>query len=297
MKLQKTIFSFVLSAALFTSCIDEDLSVCGGDVVLRFDYPYNGFVDFNSRVRRVNVGIYGADGVLVERRQLETEDLEAFRGMKTNLPVGDYTAVCWGNAYDNTTIDWDKQRVYHPHLTEANTPIMSDDDLTYGATKFSVTTQEGTDTVHFEPAHIKFEIAVKDMPNVTASTTKGELPYYINIDGLHNEVYDFDMNLVQDDDRTYLPDPVEFPVVGTMIMYPNIHRTTNQNPITINLIQKSTRVTVKSVSLEDFIAENPEYTIVPKKELTIKITFDFDKEAQVTVYPVAWNKVDVLPIQ
>jgi hypothetical protein len=256
-------------------------------------------VDFSDRVSRVDIGIYGADGELVSNMQMEKNSLDAFQGVKTNLPEGKYTAVCWGNAYANTYIDQANQQVRHPDLLNPNAQIATDDSLTYGRVNFEVVYGNHNEaTVHFEPAVIHFEIAVIGAPTHTDGTLDEANAPYIRLGNLETEIYDFEMKDIDTEPRTFYPAVQSFNTANrVMVMRTAVHRMDNDNPVAIDLIENHTTQTLlKQVILKDFIADNPEYSIVAQKELTIYITYEMGLSADVAVYPKPWQNITVSPV-
>jgi hypothetical protein len=315
MKLLRTIYSFILLSALLTGCnIYDDQADCAGSVVLRFDYPYNGSqATFLNRVSRVNVGIYGMDGTLVERRQIDQDALEDFQGMTLNLPVGDYKAVFWGNAYDNTNISWADQRVFNTRLYDANPRISSDDNLTYSQLDFSVSTNADSIPVHFEPAFVEIQIAVIDqdgslLPDLDqdAAPIDNKLMPYTNVKYLSDEVYDFSMKNCDTEKREFYPQWMvqrsggktrAGATIWTASTY--VHRMSNDNPVVVSLLDNATdNNTLNSTSLKDYITDHPDYAIVPQKEQTIYISYVLEKKGDdvaVTLKPMPWWEITVIP--
>ncbi|MDR0893219.1 MAG: FimB/Mfa2 family fimbrial subunit [Mediterranea sp.] len=298
MNLHKAIFSWVLfSIVLLSSCIDESLDGCYGEVTLRFDYPYNPGVGFSDRVSRVNIGIYGAAGEQVGTMQIEKNSLNAFQGFKTRLPEGEYTAICWGNAYANTYIDQTGKQVRHPDLLNPDAQIATDDSLAYGRVDFEVVYGDDNEaTVHFEPAVIYLEIAVVGVPVHPDGTLDEAHAPYICLDNLETEIYDFDMNDADTERRTFYPAMQAFDAGNRlMVMRTAVHRMNNDNPVVVDLMSNHTTSTLlKRVALKDLIADNPAYSIVAQKELTIYITYVMGISADVIVHPKPWQ---VLPVQ
>ncbi|GAE84231.1 FimB/Mfa2 family fimbrial subunit [Bacteroides reticulotermitis] len=313
MKLQKTKFHyFLLFWVLMTGCINENLSECGEVVMWYFDYPYNS-ASFQDRIERVNVGIYSTDGILVESRQIEKDSLEAFRrqqgmpGMKVTLPLGEYTAVFWGNAHVKTKLDgWNNRnqgRVYHPDLGSITNYVDSDDSLYYAQQeRFELKENTGPVKyiVHFEPGHINFEISVLGLKNLAVTPAPGTIPY-IRMDRLDCETYDFNMNPVPAGEFTFYPSSKGYDAVRDLLTFcTKVHRMGNDNPVTISLIDQITDSALQSIILKEYIIRYAQYKIIPQKELTIYITFEIKKknvaDVEIIIHPLPWNKVNVSPI-
>jgi hypothetical protein len=230
-----------------------------------------------DRTDRVNVGIYNEQDVLVKTLQVERAALEAMQSVPvTGLTVGSsYTAVCWGNAFAETHIDWKKQLVQHPDLTNESVLIPTDDALTYGRQDFTVHELHNDTTVHFEPAVIHFEIAVMGLSS-TAVIDRNEQPY-VRISGLETEIYDFWMQDVDDEHRTFYPTWSEQPADGVLTLRTAVHRMANTNNVHVELMDNFvTNRRMTRVELTDYITQYPQYTVNDQKELTIYITINLN---------------------
>jgi hypothetical protein len=284
-----------------TACINEEVSMCYGDMTLHFDYPYNGNrVTFLDRTYRVDVGIYNEQDVLVKKLQVERNALEAEQGVTvSDLPVGcSYTAVCWGNAFSETHINWDKELVYNPDLMDG-TQVTTDDALTSGRQQFVINELHNDTTVHFEPAVVNFEISVMGL-STTATDVRAEQPY-IRISGLETEIYNFRMEDADAEQHTFYPAWSEQPADGVLTLHTSVHRMENANNVHVELINSVSNEQMMRVALTDYIEQHPQYTVHDHKELTIYITFKLDDDptdpgGSITIYPVAWHQVDISPI-
>jgi hypothetical protein len=309
MNLQKTISLLIASFAwLFTGCIDDDLSHCdsptSADVVLCFDYPGNEPATFPDRISRVNIGIYGGDGILVESKQIEKESLDSLQGAQFNLPYGDYTAICWGNVYTRTNLEGfspnafiNDENVYHHDIFKKSvTAIVDDDSLFYGKSTFRVPSGKSMpDIINFVPAHINFEISVLRLKNLgIASLTDDAIPY-IRLNNL-SEVYGADMNDLNSDKVSFYPAGVINTINDLLITRTTVHRLANDSPVTIDLVENRTSDKIlKRILLNQFLIENPQYAIIPGKERTIYLTFYIGDDVSITIYPYPWNKIPVTP--
>ncbi|MDR0893884.1 MAG: FimB/Mfa2 family fimbrial subunit [Prevotellaceae bacterium] len=334
MNLLKTIFAFGLLSVAFTGCdqIDEDLTACEGEAVIHFDYPYNGQMNyFLDHIDNVKAYIFKVEnGVLVEDRFIPRDSLEAFQGMKVNLPVGEYKAVFWGDAEEHTTIDWHRQLTYNPLLfdekAETDQTIHTDDDLDYSQITFQVVRTPDpnkVDTAHFEPAYIKFFIDVMMPQGLSADYIPA-----IAIGNLNTEIYDFNMqpSNANDDDYTFYPthtlEPNHNTARRTRVTVPATpeeggyelketekgmiyvlatstltHRLANDNPVKIKLYKNSAMSgnPIQTLNLSEFMAQHNIY-IEPKKECTISITFVIGLNGEITIQALPWEKVGVDPI-
>jgi len=99
MKLLKIVPLVIL--LLLTGCVDENTDHCPPTMMASLTFSY---LDFPEHIHRVNVGIFDKDGKFVESKLVDSQDLEKFQGVYLDLPAGEYTAVCWGNAFENTHI-------------------------------------------------------------------------------------------------------------------------------------------------------------------------------------------------
>ncbi|MDR0962608.1 MAG: FimB/Mfa2 family fimbrial subunit [Mediterranea sp.] len=326
MKLLRTIYSFILMSTFLVGCnIDDDLADCpappaDGEVILRFDYPYNGSkATFLNRISRVNVGIYRMDGTLVESRQIDKDslvvdsitdpfgDVTYYPGMKTRLPMGNYRATFWGNAYDKTKIDWEVREVYNSHLFDEQVRIASDDSLTYANVQIEVVADTNRALVHFEPAHINLEVAVIDdagvFPEMSSVTRTDEIPF-VSINHLPGEVYDFDMKDIDTAERNFYPtwEPQIEPQARARRIFvsrTSVHRMDNDNPVVINLVDNTKQDHILATTvLKDYINDHPDFRIESQKEITIYVTYQLKKEGQdvvVTVSPLPWKELVVTP--
>jgi hypothetical protein len=310
MNLQKTISLFIASFAwLFTGCVDEDLSDCdiptGADVILYFDYPDNAPATFPDRISRVNIGIYGDDGILVESKQIEKESLDSLQGVRFNLPYGDYTAICWGNAYAKTRIEgfspkapMNDEKIYHPDIfKKLVTAIAADDSLFYGKlSTFHVPSDQLTpDIIHFVPAHINFEISALRLKNLTLPSLTDDVIPFIRLNNL-NEVYDADMNDINPDRVSFYPTGMIDTINDLLLTRTTVHRLANDSQVSIDLVENRTSDKIlKTIQLSQFLIENPQYAIIPGKERTIYLTFYIGNDADITINPNPRNKIPVIP--
>jgi hypothetical protein len=306
---------------LCTACIDEDNSDCPpneAEVTLLFNYYFSpgGPNRFLERVTKVNVGIYNEEGVRVYRQQIDRDSLEVFQGMKLKLPLGHYEAFCWGNKYENTEIDWDNGLVYHTDFYKPDVNLRTYDNLTYGYLSFDVTHGENRYYIDSEPAFLDFEIAVMNaslvLPDGIYSDAKGNkettIPVdenmmpYIRMSHLNTEVYDFYMNDKDNGEETNLyPIGTYNPSADVLVYKTHTHRLENDNPVKIELVKSNaTKEVLEQTLLKEYIQRHPEYTIQPKTEETIYITYQLYKTdhntIEVKVWPIQWGRVDVIPI-
>jgi hypothetical protein len=292
------------------------MSECYGDVVLHFDYPYNGSrITFLDRTDRVNVGIYNEEEELVKNIQIERESLIVNQGVTLHDLRAEctYTAVCWGNAFDQTHINWDARQVHHPDLHDDATAVETNDPLTYGRLTFTVHQGINADTVHFEPAVINFEISAMGLQNNNLLRSNSQP--YIRMSGLETEVYDFNMTDTDPEQRTFYPTWDAPTTAGVLTLRTAVHRMDNDNNVVIDLMNDNVNNRVLNrIALKDYIAQYPQYTIKNQKELTIYITYklntdptepmapnpidptDPNFDGSITIYPKAWQLVEVTPI-
>lgn len=297
MNLLKTLCLFVLSAALFLSgCVGEDMSDCPPDnnLTLLFQYP-----NFPDRISRVNVAIYDEDDMLVETRQVEKSELDILQGIRLNLPTGNYKAVCWGNAFNDTQIEGfiagdklDLHEVAHPgYFTPARIP--TNDALYYGIHTFTIIKNtETTETVDFTPAHISLVIQIEGLQSLTEGAPAADLPY-IKVNNLV-PAYDYKM-VTHGDLTTYYPTMTLISGKDLGESQLDVLRFGEKNPITIDVIENnSTNTILHTVNLEDFIAAN-NIKIEDGKEIIIPILISFFGEVYVTLIE-DWEEQPVNPI-
>lgn len=285
MKLLKILSLLTLSVSIFlTGCIYDDQEDCPpyNNLSLMFIYP-----NFDEHINRVTVGIYDAENQLAKSIQVEKNSLETFKGVQLHLPSGDYTAVCWGNAFSNTQINGlipgdnlSMHRVAHPGYF-SSTPIPTNDSLYYGTHHFTIDQNKSTEEpVIFTPAYIRLIIQVKGLSVMATAASSSDYPY-IRINNLVPS-YNYEM-LAQGDLTTYYPAMTVDVVNRVAEMTCDILRFENENPITIDVVEnKRTNSLLHSIDLKSFMRSHS-INIVAGKEIVIPILITFDKNVNVTL--------------
>lgn len=281
---------FLLLLLLLAGCIGEDTDDCPETRYrLYFSYPA-----FSERISCVNVGVFDSCGVCVESFCVEKEALASFQGADLSLPAGNYTAVCWGNALDNTELyglsvgcSPDEVEVCHPNLGTGR-PIQTNDPLYYGKQPLTIDYSSAlTDTIYFRPAHIGLEVYVRGLsadqltepfthPLVAIDNTRAAFgadmqclgkftDYYPSVacDGTHNSAY------------------------ASL----NVLRFTTSDDLRLVLNDTRTGAKRYSLSLSSFILRNG-IEIREDNEVLIPIYIDIiNKAIQITVKP--WTDIPV----
>ena len=131
---------FVLTTVmlLMTGCIRENMDDCKGKVTLRFRYVGDGTTDiFAEKIDKVTMYVYSAaDGSLAGVFEYDEKALDAYQGANIELYPGNYQIVCWGNAFENSTIH-EGDRIAAPGHFD-NTEIDTNDPLYYGTTDIAI---------------------------------------------------------------------------------------------------------------------------------------------------------------
>ncbi|GAB6010399.1 FimB/Mfa2 family fimbrial subunit, partial [Dysgonomonas reticulitermitis] len=195
---------------VLAGCIDEDLDYCPeiteNNLILKFVHTDGAGADiFPGNIHRTEVFVFDVNGYFVQHQSVEKEALSVFAGTELNLAAGTYRIVCWGNAYDKTTLDnLSAGSLFSDAFAGFGIPdasgIATGGDPLYYAPRalspsqsFIVTVPEqGVETavVDFCSAHIKIEIYIKGFGDIS---DQGEplLPL-VELTDL-SAGYDFDM--------------------------------------------------------------------------------------------------------
>lgn len=276
---------------LASSCIREDMSKCREceGIILNFDYP-----SFSQKIDKVNIGIFGENGILVESRQIDKDALVAFQGIKLGLEAGSYTAICWGNAFENTQIKGfgvdaklTDVEVFNPFCRTSST-VHSCDSLFYGKHTFTIpSNRKYTGTVNFVPAHIRFMICIKGLD------TERYAPY-IRISRLMSS-YDSEMRTFGEY-TDYHPSMRSNNDSKQWNTRSDVLRFDYENPISVDLIDPAGNDNIlASVNINSFVKEN-NISLEKNKEVTIPIVFTFeDEDMSITPKIEIWDENIVVP--
>jgi hypothetical protein len=262
--------------------------------LLEIEYP-----DFSSRIQGVRVGIFDSSGNFVMEKTVRGE-----HSVPLYLDAGSYTAVCWGNALDNTRIDGfsegqtiDRVRVYHPAYTgslsyAAPDVITTNDSLYYGRISFvKIQNRDLRETVNFKPAHVRLVITLAGLSNTQTGTLPQDYPI-VRVNNL-KAVYDQNMNTLGDN-TTYFPQ-VEVDVSKqTATARCDVLRFTDDNPIVIEAIKSAGDNTLLCrVGLKEFMKENS-ISIIDGREVLIPLKITFSG-GNVSVTLEGWEGADTGP--
>lgn len=301
MKLLKRLSLPVLCACLIlTGCIGDDLSGCPPDnnLHLAFSYP-----NFPERISCVTVSIYdNATGCLLsENRLVGKDELDVFQGISLRLAAGSYTAVCWGNALENTRINgcstgdnFSSHEVGHPRCFTSDS-IPTNDALYYGIHSFTIheNTPE-TQTVAFSPAHIRLIVQAQGLSSTAQGQPAAGYPY-IRVNNLF-PTYDYRMVTHGNPTAYYPPITVD---TGELLAQAGLDvlRFEAVNPITVDVVENNTTHTVlHSLNLQSFIAAN-NIDVSPGREVVIPILITFNGQSVTTVTVIEdWGERPVDPI-
>lgn len=294
MKLLKALPVFIISIFL-SGCIGDNMDDCPplNNVILHFDYP-----SFPDRINRVNVGIFDKDGAHVLDQQIDKENLNSFQGTYLTLNTGEYTAICWGNAFEDTRITCFNPNSFihdgiisHPNYGTA-LQIPTHDSLYYGKHNFMVTSRDRVEhTVYFKPSHIKIHVYVKGLAALSTDLLPAQYPV-VRINNL-DPTCNFDMQTAGTG-TTYYPDVNIDSTEKTAIARCNTLRFENDNPITIELLDNAIGNNILcTVELSKFMKDNS-ITVQEGEELTIPILILF-KNGNVTIELLKWEEVPVEP--
>lgn len=300
MKLQQIISLVVLSVSiLLNSCIHENISDCPQEesVRLSFNYP-----NFDEHINQVRVLIYNESGLVVQEHEVKKESLSHFAGIGLNLLPGNYKALCWANAQENTQIKGSDKKshlsalqVAHPSYFGAQETYQTNDPLYYGSQNFSVLNNTSNQaTVTFKPAYIRLVIEVLGLTLPNLPEDMSQYPY-IRVNNLA-PAYDYTMT-PQGSLTTYHP-PLVFNSQQKKIQsICNVLRFKQKNPITIELINNTTPNSVlHRLSLEEFIQQE-NITISSDQEITIPIRITFNSNGVITVVVIQnWQNTPSITI-
>ena len=273
MKISRIIESLLLlPVLLLTSCINENYDDC--PLILHFSYD-----NFPSHINSVNVSLFDASGIVVENRQIDKAALLNSQSAAFSLPVGVYTAVCWGNAFDNTKIalsSLTESRVSHPDYN-TDALIATEDSLYFGRVD-GIAIREGfraEETVSFVPAHITINVTVNGLSDAK-----------IMVSNL-NELYDFTQTAISPIKSTFYPVCVTSGNVTTATT--DVYRFSNDTPIVVDVISDSSIRT--SIALDEYINSHPTLVLEDGKECTIDLVLGFSTDHKVTVTVNGWEGI------
>lgn len=312
--LNKKLLTCICMSLFLSGCVLDELHDCPGhqdepvppDPVeetrqsLYFRYTGDGDTDLlTEKITNVDIYIFDSEERLVETMEADAETLRDRHGISLNLPAGDYTVVCLGNAgkrtqvSDLTTRDLHMMFFAHPgYFLDDEVMLTGNDPLYHGDLQMKV--EEGKelrDTVDFNSSHLKVYVEVKGY----GTTEHGENGEALDIQ-LHNmpcRVF-FD-NRICPQKRTYHP---EVERDGTQDMYVGklcTFRLDGNHPAEIGLYSTAGAEPFYTVDVADFLLDHPEIDITRQEaELPIRIEFR-EKDVDVTITVPKWEIQDVYP--
>lgn len=290
------IVALLLFVIHFNGCISEDCHTCPTEqnVALKFEYP-----NFPDHITRVNVGIFDQDGVFITSMQVNKSELDQFQGVILPLQPGKYTAVCWGNAFDQTQIkgfsagsNINEGQVSSPNYG-IGLPIATNDSLYYGKLQFEVLNSENqTYTVNFTPAYIRFIITIKGLSSIGQQDPEN-YPY-IRINNL-NPAYNFDMDTIGSY-VSYYPKLSVNTTEKIASAKSDVLRFNATPPITIDIVRSKTSSDIlTTLNLRKFIEDN-DIEIIAGKEITLSLLFTFsNNDVDVNVTINQWGEIPIDP--
>jgi Protein of unknown function (DUF1812). len=281
MKISKIIQSLLLlPVVLLASCINDNNDDCLSDnLILHFSYD-----NFPDHINRVNVSVFDLSGVVVGNKQIDKSDLLNSQSTVFALPNGVYTAVCWGNAFDNTKIavaSLTESRVSHPNYN-TDAVIATEDSLYFGRLD-GIAVKEGIrieETVNFIPAHITINITINGLTGAA-----------LRISNL-NELYDFHQNAISPITSTFYP--VCRTSGNTTTATTDVYRFTKDTPIIIDVFNGDG--VLASVALDEYLSSHPSLVIEDGKECTIDLVIGFAVDHSLTITVNGWEGVSTTPV-
>lgn len=283
----------LLIASTVTGCIKEDERNCeNAESSLIFSYKGDGDSEiFQSKIASVNMYVYGENNNLLQQITLNKNQLESNQGAKLKLSAGTYRIVCWGNVFSNTSIiNEDNQLIAelsHPDYYAQNT-IKSNDSLYYAYRTLEIPAQGMRDTIHFAGAHIKFNVYLHG--SYSSQLSKSVVSNYsIRLNNLP-PTYDFNMQRLKPL-LSYFPDGTTDDVSQSFLFKFNILRISDDNQVSIDLIDKQTNNAVYTLALKDYM-EQYGIHVNNKHEASITVHFNISPLG-ISILP--WEAEEIQP--
>lgn len=295
------VFILLLLFVFFLSgCIREDMSNCN---YTRLMFTYNGDSSadiFGSKINNVDLFLFDEGGYFYSAYQINRSQLKNLQGINLSLPPGRYQVVCWGNATDNTWLEYPLQgsriedaRIFNAVYVAGNTPT-TNDSIYYapgdGMTNpfFLTVPEKGqtSQTIEFKSANIKVDVYVKGFKDLSDGSQNPRIELTELYPG-----YDFS-SLPAGNRTTYRQNGA---TSGTDMSYARFvtYRFDNATPTMVKIVQQSDNNTTYEFRLHDFL-ENNMINTNSKQELTITILIEF-KDSEVTITVPNWNENPVKP--
>lgn len=187
--LKKKLFTGICLLSLLSGCVLDDLHDCPGHPdkpvppnppeettqFLYFRYTGDGDTDLlTERISCVDMYVFDSGERLVSTLEIDAEALRARHGVSIDLPAGNYTVVCLGNAgertqvSDLTTCDLHMMFFAHPgYFMNDESMLTGNDPLYHGDLRFRVEDGKSLkDTVDFNSSHLKVYVEVLSLIHI-----------------------------------------------------------------------------------------------------------------------------------
>lgn len=298
-----TILFMLLTACLFAGCIKDDLSDCRRSFTLQFRYLGDGTSDiFPEKVTKVHLYVYDTENrLLVRSVELDHAALQRFQGIRfDDLEPGSYQAVCWGNAYESTTLRMAEQ-FYESTIAapeyHAGTSVDTNDELYYAKQDFTLT-RAWTDqqaVCDFQCAHIDMKVRLEGFDNLvlTGNTrAQGDGSLRLQLDNLPG-YYDFNGNPF-DEQTLYEPALVaDADVAGAYETTFYTLRYGDDTNAQLHLIHPLTGGAFYTLSLSQFLEDN-DLSVEDEQEEAVEILIRLNTDG-VSVSVSPFEEEDVHP--
>lgn len=270
---------FFLFLLLLSGCVGDSMKDCPvieADDNTTLFFKYDGFL---QHIEKVDMGIFDSEGRFVLGKTVDKQMLGKAQAISMHLVPGTYTVVCWGNALENTTIEgftegysFGQGKIFHPNYPLGQA-IPKNDSLYYGRQEFTKEKNiDKSETVLFEPAHVKMKIAVIGLSNMEPGTLSADYPV-IRINNLE-AISDFEKN-ISGGPVSYYPDINVDTRNKIGVVYCNVLRFIDDNSITIDVV-RSTKDSelLYRIRLKEFMQANNIHIVDGQEaQISMKITF------------------------
>ena len=293
----------IISFVLLTGCIKEEYDDCER-CTLTFSYLGDGTSDiFPEKITDVSLYVFDANGILVQTKHIEQNDLKAFQGTKLNLSRGVYHVVGVGNSFSKTEIntpssskEMSERYFNHPNASKGG-KVEGNDSLYLGRQTIDVPNDWYEADVPFRSSHLKVSYTVEvEGANWMDKTRAVESHFTLKVNNL-TPMTNFE-NEVFGNPMTYEPllplDTSDYIHKG----YFNIMRHPKQSDVEFVLIENETGDVLHTLRLEDFLNEFPQIDVTKQEVLipiVVKLGYLGDICTDVTVTIPEWMIKDVTP--
>lgn len=298
MELKYTILSLIAAVLLTGSCsIRDDRSDCTCDIILDFLYTGDGVDDiFADKIDKVNMYIYAADNSIAGEYVFDKEALTAEQGTHLHLSPGEYRIVCWGNVFENTTVDKEGSdaRVAEPaHFSGDEDGFSGTDALYWSSLEITVpeTLQDVTGTCVFECSHIDMQVRLVGFKD--AMTIEGGKAS-INVSHTNcPEFTDFAHSPSKDERCDIVPQLLDDPDdESSWILSYNTLRFTEDEQTSIVISDAESGNVWHTISVKDFI-DRYGVTVDGQQEACVSMQIIL-RGTEVTI--IQWNVEEVFPV-